>query len=516
MRAGWRSRSAVAPAAFLVSLCCEPAALAGQAQPLPPAIAATSESGRDSPTHLVMTVGKSLIVDNDIPVQRIAVGYGDIAEALAVSPREVLLNAKAPGVTSLIVWREGGSRKVFDITVVASRVLAESRTGLVEREIDRELPGQNVSLSFENDTVFLRGRVKNLTSADRAMAIASTLGKTVSLLYVDVPPPEMQILLKVKFASVDRNIATQLGMNIVSTGATNTVGSISTQQFSPPGFSTLQSGTPAVATLADALNLFFFRSDLNLGATIQALETKGLLQVLSEPNVLAENGKQASFLAGGEFPFPSVSAGTGGTPIVSILFREFGVRLTFTPTITSRGTIHLQVAPEVSALDFTNGLSISGFNVPALTTRKLNTQVELNEGQSFAIGGLLDNRTTDTLEKIPFIGDIPILGKLFRSKSIQKQNTELIVIVTPELVRPIPAGRPLPQLKYPTAFLKPNTAADMHTPELAVTGPVPVTPVHEAIPMEELVRSLQPVTSPVQPSVPAAGSTTNSTGVPPQ
>ena len=220
--------------------------------------------------------------------------------------------------------------------------------------------------------------------------------------------------------------------------------------------------------------------------------------------MLAENGKQASFLAGGEFPFPSVTSSTGGTPIVSIQFREFGVRLTFTPTITPRGTIHLEVQPEVSALDFTNGLSVSGFNVPALTTRKLNTQVELNEGQSFAIGGLLDNRTTDTFEKIPFIGDIPILGNLFRSKSVSKQKTELLVIVTPEFVHPIPAGQPVPGLNYPTPFLEPGAAKDPHAPGIAAAGPVPIKPPNAVIPVETLMQSLQPVTAPVQPNPPPA------------
>jgi pilus assembly protein CpaC len=182
--------------------------------------------------------------------------------------------------------------------------------------------------------------------------------------------------------------------------------------------------------------------------------------------------------------------------VVSIQFREFGVRLGFLPTITPRGTIEMQVMPEVSALDFTNGLNVSGFNVPALTTRKLSTQVELSEGQSFAIGGLLDNRTTETFEKIPFIGDIPILGKLFQSKSASKTNTELIVIVTPELVRPIPAGEPLPALKFPTPFLKSNTGTYPRTPGIDATGPVPVTPPHDSMPIEKLIQSLQPPSSP--------------------
>ena len=455
-----------------------------------------AEQEQASVTELLVVAGKSVVVDSETPIERVSVGFGEIAEATAVGPRELLLNGKTPGVTSLIIWQQGGVRKAFDVRVVASRAVADSRVDAIRREIERELPGQSVNLSFENDTAFLRGTVRDVTSADRAVSIASTLGKTINLLYVDVPPAEAQILLRVKFASVDRSIRTQLGLNIISTGATNTIGSATTEQFSPPGLG-FPPNSPVTVTVADALNLFFFRRDLNLGATIEALQVKGLLQILAEPNVLAENGKEASFLAGGEFPFPSASAGSGGAPVVSIQFREFGVRLTFLPTITPRGTIHMQVAPEVSALDFTNGLSVSGFNVPALTTRKLSTQVELNEGQSFAIGGLLDNRTTDTLEKVPFIGDIPILGKLFQSKSVSKQNTELIVIVTPELVRPIPAGQPVPALNYPRPFMAPNTVKDeLRTPGLAVTGPVPVTPPETAVPIEKLMQSMQPVTAP--------------------
>ena len=498
----------VAPirAACLVALSFLNAAAGQQTEGQPPAAPEPpAQSDQDSPTNLLLTAGKSVVIDNALPLERISVGFGDIAEGTAISPHQLLLNAKTPGVTSLIIWQEGGTRRFFDITVVASNFLAEGRVEGIQREIERELPGQSVNLSFENDTVFLRGTVKDVTSADRAVSIASTLGKTVNLLYVDVPPPEAQILLKVKFASVDRSTSTQLGLNILSSGAANTIGSTTTQQFSPTAISPLQSNTPVATTIADALNLFFFRPDLNLGATIEALQVKGLLQVLAEPNVLAQNGKQASFLAGGEFPFPSVSSGTGGTPMVTIQFREFGIRLTFTPTITPRGTIHLEVAPEVSALDFTNGLSVSGFIVPALTARKLSTQVELNEGQSFAIGGLLDNTTTETFEKIPFIGDIPLLGKLFQSKSVTKQNTELIVIVTPELVRPIPAGQPVYELNYPTPFLKPNTATYPRTPGISSTGPVPVEPPNAAIPIETLIQSMlpEPVQSPPSAAAPA-------------
>jgi pilus assembly protein CpaC len=488
----------------------------GQVQPEPPMPPGQPlPSPQEPPRELVLVAGKSTVVTSQLPIERISVGFGDIAEATAISPVELLLNAKTPGVTSLIVWQKGGATRFYDVKVMASSFLMESRLNAIKGEMERELPGQDVELSFENGSVFLRGTVRDVVSSDRAVSIASTLGKPVNLLYVDVPPPEAQILLRVKFASVDRNKSLQLGLNLFSTGATNTLGTVTTQQFSAP-FVSSTPGAPVTATISNALNLFLFRPDLNLGATIEALQVKGLLQILSEPNVLAENGKPASFLAGGEFPFPSVSAGSGGAPIVSIQFREYGIRLTFTPVITPRGTIHLEVAPEVSALDFTNGLQISGFNVPALTTRKINTQVELNEGQSFAIGGLLDNRTTDTFEKVPFIGDIPILGKFFQSKFTSKTNTELIVIVTPEFVRPIPAGQPAPELKYSTPFMEPNTGKELRTPGMSVTGPEPVTPPNPAIPIERLIKSMQPVVAPVQQTTPAIGTPANAPAQTPQ
>ena len=438
---------------------------------------------------LDLTVGKAMLVDSILPMERVAVGLGGFAEVTAVGPSEVLVSGKAPGETSLIIWQEDGTKLYYDLAVRPSRFLSNNRIELADRQLKEELPGQNINLSQEDDTFFLRGRVKDVTSAERAFSIASTLGKAVNLLYVDVPLPEAQILLKVKFASVDRNLSTELGVNLFSTGAVNTIGSTSTGQFNPPSIPKVATGAnSATATLSDALNLFLFRPDLNLGATIKLLESKGLLEVLAEPNVLAQNGKEASFVAGGEFPYPVVQGTTGGgSAAVTIQFREFGVRLNFIPTITPRGTISLRVAPEVSALDFTHGLTVNGFSVPAITVRKLNTAVELSEGQSFAIGGLLDNRATESLEKVPFLGDLPILGKFFQSRSRNKENTELIVIVTPELVQPIPPGAPLPQLKYPIPFLDPNTPVDLR--RSAKENSSSVAP--SAVPVETLLRNLQ-------------------------
>jgi len=432
---------------------------------------------------LFVTVGKSLVVDSPVNIQRVSVANGEFAEALAVNPREVLVNGKAAGETSMIIWQQGGNRLFFDLTVRASN----SKAGAVQQQIDRELPGQNIKISFENDTAFVHGTASDLTSAERAVAIASTLGKTVNLLHVTVPPTDAQILLKVRFADVDRAATQDLGINLFSTGATNTIGGISTGAFSAPQVKPDAGGT--TITLADALNVFLFRPDINLGATIKDLEAKRLLQILAEPNVLAINGKQASFLAGGEFPYPTLQGGGGGLGAVTIMFREFGVRINFTPVITPRGTIRLQVTPEVSSLDFANGLVFQGFNIPALSTRRVKTEIELEDGQSFVIGGLLDNRLTETLNRIPGLANIPLLGKLFQSRSISKNNTELLVLVTPEIVRPIPRGQKPPEVKMAKPFLDGTSPKAPQTPGMDVTGPVPVKPPTETVPVEQLIQS---------------------------
>jgi pilus assembly protein CpaC len=433
-----------------------------------------------------------VLVDTTRPIVRVAVGMGDIAEATATSPNEVMVNGKVPGVTSLIVWEAGGGRQFFKVTVRPSTYVQNDTMEGLQREMRTELPGQHLKLSAEGGMIFLRGTVKDLNSSQRAFQIASTAGKVVNLLYVDVPPPQPQILLKVRFASVDRTRLRQLGLNIFSLGAANTIGTVTTGQFAAPTVSTPASG-PAVATITNALNIALFRRDLGLGATIQALQNDGVIQVLAQPNLLAADGKQASFLAGGEYPYPVVQGITGGgTGAVTIQFKEFGVRLNFIPTITPRNTIRLQVAPEVSSLDFTNGVQISGFTVPALNVRKVNTEVEMAEGQSLIVGGLLDNRETQNLEKVPFIGDIPILGKLFQSISKTTTNTELMVIVTPEIVAPIPAGVPSPELNYPEKFLPPNSKIAMTTPGADVTGAKPLSPTPAKIPLEKLMDSMKP------------------------
>ena len=448
----------------------------------------------ESHNTLSVEVGKSVVVNSQDPIERVAVGFGDVAEATAVTPREVLLSGKTAGATSLIIWQRGGGKLFFDVSVTPNRYLADTALDSVRREIAKELPGQNVTLTGENGVFYLRGTVKDLTSAGRANSIAASLGRVVNLLYVDVPTADAQILLKVRFASLDRNRSTEVGLNLFSTGAGNTIGRTSTQQF--PSSELPNSPQPNNLTnpfvFGDLLNLFLFRKDINLGATIKDLEIKGVLQTLAEPNVLAQDGKQASFLAGGEFPYPVFQGNTVGAGSITIQFRDFGILLNFIPKITPRGTIQLKVAPEVSSLDFANGLTIQGYTVPALSTRKVNTEVELEEGQTFAIGGLLDKRVTESFQKMPLIGDIPVLGKLFQSKSENRQNTELIVMVTPELVRPIPAGGSIPELKFPLSFLdSQNDAAVTKSAGGGETSPARV-PSEKSIPLEKLLESMQP------------------------
>jgi pilus assembly protein CpaC len=444
---------------------------------------------QDSANELSVAVGKTVLIDCAKPVSRVAIGMGEIAEASAISPTEIMVIGKSAGETSLILWDTKGNRQFFNVTVRPTATISSDRVESIRRQLQMELPGQPLRISADHDMIFLRGTVRDLTSASRAAAIAATGGKVINLLNVEVPAADPQILLKVRFASIDRNKGLQAGINLFSSGFGNTLAGINTGQYSPPAIGLPSGGSASNTTISNELNLFAFLPGLNLGATLEALQTRGIVEVLAEPNIVASNGKQASFLAGGEFPVPVSQGTSGGSSAITITFKEFGVRLNFIPTITPRGTIRLQVAPEVSALDFAHAVEIGGAEVPALTSRKVNDEVELADGQSFVIGGLLDNEETESFSKIPFLGDIPFIGKLFQSITKNKTNTELIVIVTPTIVQPIPAGVAPPELKYPTPFLPPNTGIAMHHPDEKPAGATAATPP-PSMPLETLIDSL--------------------------
>ena len=485
---------------LIAALCAGQAAQAQAAPSAAPSAGATSE---DSTNELSVEVGKAVLVDTAQPIQRVALGASDVADATTVSPTEVMITGSGAGATSLIIWDVRGGRQFFTVKVRPNTGVADEKLEELRREMRAELPGQPINVSLGNGAVFLRGTVKDLASATRAVAIGSSVGKVVNLLNVEVPNSDPQFLLKVRFLSVDRQKAIQMGINLVDLGLGHAVGGISANlqgqpQIANSGTTTSSSSTSGLSGSAGTAlfgsegSIFAFLPGLNVGANIDALEQMSVVESLAEPNILAMNDRQASFLSGGEYPYPVVSGTSGGTPAVSIQFQEYGVRLNFIPTLTPRGTIRLQVAPEVSALDYANAVTISGFSVPGLTSRKVNTEVELKDGQTFIIGGLLDNTISDQLQKIPFIGDIPILGKLFQSESKTKSNAELLVMVTPEIVSPIPAEAKLPDLKYPDPkFLPPNSNIPMHQPD-AKTADNTLPPPAPAVPVETLLDSMKP------------------------
>jgi pilus assembly protein CpaC len=398
---------------------------------------------------LRVMVDKSLLINTTEQIKRISVTDPSVADPTVLTSTQILVHGRAPGEVSLIIWDENERSRSFDLRV-------DVDVSACAEEEHRVFPEEQISVTPSRAAIVLSGHVTTEDVAKRAGELASAYSKNVVNVLTFGPVGAQEVLLEVKFAEVDRTALTQLGANIFSTGAGNLVGTSTTGQyggFASQSIAQTQGQSPpysATQTISNVLNLFLFQPNIHLGTVIEALETKNLLQILAEPNLIAVNGKKASFLAGGQFPFPIVQPGAGFTA-VTISFKEFGVRLEFTPVIMPNGNIHLTVAPEVSTLDFADALTISGFTVPALSTRKAETEFELRDGQSFVIAGLIDNRVTDIWNKVPGLGDIPILGAFFKSKSLQKSNSELMVLCTVHRVSPNTEAPPGP--KQPQPFI---------------------------------------------------------------
>ncbi|MCS7044592.1 MAG: pilus assembly protein N-terminal domain-containing protein [Bryobacteraceae bacterium] len=414
------------------------------------ALAATAALAQGSAEDIRVTLGKSVVIDYPEDVSRISTSNPEVVDYVPVSTREILLHAKGLGTATLVVWAKSGQRNMFNVNV-------EMNLEPIRRLLRETFPGEDIQVTAARDSISLNGTVSSQAVADRAAALLQGVAKNVvNNLRSRPAPAEKQVLLRVKFAELNRNAALQLGTNLMSTGALNTPGIVTTGQFSPPRPSLLQGtipgalpGTTTAYNLTDALNIFAFRPDLNVAATIKALQIQGLLQILAEPNLLTSNGKEASFLVGGEFPVPVLQGGANAGA-VTVQFREFGIRLTFTPNLTENGTLKMYVKPEVSTIDMANSVTLSGFTIPALATRRVESNIELAPGQSFVIGGLIDDRTTESLSRIPGLANIPVLGALFRSRNENRSKTELIVLVTPEIVEPASASdaRMLPAMPY--------------------------------------------------------------------
>ena len=417
---------------------------------------AAAQTTRPQTRDLTLVEGRGELLQFQKDVTKVAISEPKVADAVVISPREVMVNAKGPGRATLVIWETGAEPATYEINVAKDT----SDWDNFHKQIQESAEGGDVKVTGTGDTIVLSGTVRSAEDSKRLASMAQTRAKTViNLLHAPPAPEPRQIMLAVKFAAIDRVALSQLGFNLFSTNP-KMLGATTTEQFQPGKFGQFQNqggqlnGTSI--NFADLLNLFAFRPDLNIGATIKALQEKNLLQILAEPNLICLDGKDASFLAGGSFPYPTITTTpTGGAtaPVITVQFKPFGVKLDFTPTVTAQGSIDLKVAPEVSSLDYANAVTLQGFLIPALTSRHIETEVVLKDGESFAIAGLIDNRVTDVVDKIPGFGNLPVLGKLFSSHSTQKSTDELLVVITPHFVRPLSPEEKAKLPDMPATFL---------------------------------------------------------------
>jgi pilus assembly protein CpaC len=431
-----------------------------------------------SAEDLHMTVGKSVVIDYPSDIRQISTSSPDIVDASPVTTREILLHGKGLGSATMVVWSKTGQRTFYNVTV-------DLNLDPLRRLLKDSFPSDEIQAYTSRDSIALNGRVSSKDVQDRAMALAAAFSKTVvNNMQLAVAPIERQILLRVKFAELDRSKELQFGVNLLAAPGNNMIGA-STGQFPsgsisgtitvPPtasqgastsngstasGSNSSSTGTTTASTvgnavtytISQALNLFALDPKLNMGAFLKALQSESILQVLAEPNLVTTNGKEASFLVGGEFPVPVLQGGAN-SGAVTVQFREFGIRLIFTPVVTPNKTIKLHLRQEVSTLDPADGVTVNGFTIPALSTRRAETDVELGEGQSFVVAGLVNNQEQETFSKIPVLSSLPIFGSLFKTRDEKKSRTDLVLLVTPEITEPLGSGDPKPSVYFPKDFL---------------------------------------------------------------
>jgi pilus assembly protein CpaC len=432
------------------------------------ALAGVARLPAQSAEDLRLTAGKSVIMDYPSDVGTVNTSNPDVVDVTLRTTREILLSPKSTGSATLIVWNRSNQRTLYNINV-------EMNLESLKQLYKDSFPAENIQVHSSRDTVTLTGIVSSKEVADKAGALAASISKTVlNNLMLPPAPAEKQILLRVKFAELDRSKEIQYGVNLLAGPGGNPIGA-STGQFAngsftgtvtvPPsssgstttctagGCQTSTTGNNGTFTITQALNLFAMDPKLNLGAFIKALQNETILQILAEPTLVTSNGKEAQFLVGGQFPVPVVQGGaTAGA--ISVQFKDYGVKLIFTPNITINGNISIHLRQEVTALDTSNSVVLNGFSIPALTSRTTESTVELGDGQSFVVSGLLNNQEQYALSKVPFISSIPILGALFKSKDDKVNRTELIMVVTPEVTMPLKASDPQPDIYMPKDFLK--------------------------------------------------------------
>ena len=462
-----RTQEMLRRAFFILVIACFGEATLWAQGPATPVAAVSMATAPEPETNAVrLLVGRSTVVDVGSPILRVSLTSSDIADAMVTAPNQLLVNGKLPGTISMFVWERTGAMRRYELIV--QRDLSR-----LNEQLHQLFPNEAFAAQSNGKAVVLSGLASSKEIADQAVNLAAGYvdkkDEVVSLLRLQEAGASNQVMLKVRFAEVSRSAMTELGASLFTspTGVENTIGRITTQQFAAPGFDELQYsksgstsafGQPVTSasgkfTFSDFLNLFLFSEKYDLGVMVRALQQRGMFQSLAEPNLVAESGKEASFLAGGEFPIP-VAQGSGSNIAITVQFKEFGVRLNFTPTVEG-DRVHLKVRPEVSTLDFANAITLNGFRIPALSTRRTETELELRNGQTFAIAGLLNNSVSNSLSKVPGIGDIPILGQLFKSKSAQKNQTELVVIITPTILPNNSSGVTSKLPRMPEPFLPP-------------------------------------------------------------
>ncbi|HET9553276.1 MAG TPA: type II and III secretion system protein family protein [Anaeromyxobacteraceae bacterium] len=406
---------------------------------------------------LQLEVGQNRLLMLSEPIVRVAVADPAVADLKVVTPTQVLLTAKGPGTTDLTLWNRA------DQPIVIALGVARSVEPL-KRQLKELFPRENVSVSAAGELVVLSGEVSDLRLPERMAEVARLHSKQVANLIT--VSGNHQVQLEVRFAEVSRSGARAIGVNLFGRGSDgrsvggqvgpkNTLGNFLTTppEFWVPG--TGAAGQPPYfpnQPFGEAFQLFFGSTKpFPFNATLSLLEENGLAKVLAEPTLVTLTGQEARFLAGGEIPVP-VSSTLGQ---VNVQWKKFGIQLAFTPTVVDAGTINLKLAAEVSDLDPSNGIQLSGLVIPGLASRQAETTVRTGDGQSFAIAGLLSDKTRSTVDKVPGLGSVPILGALFRSSKFQRQETELLVVVTTRLVRPV-APHQLPPLPTDGEPLEPD------------------------------------------------------------
>ncbi len=391
--------------------------------------------------NLELIQRKSAIIETSVPVKRVSLADEEIADALVLTPQKIYLTGKAVGITRLTLW--DGTDKVisfFDLEVSPEiiRLKEELHTMFPDEE--------DIRVTASHEDVTLSGTVSNASILSQVLSLAQSYATTCDFKlnnFLQVGGVQ-QVMLEVRIAEMSRNTSKRLGINFTRFSES---GKLAIQRIN--SLTTYDEGK---TTYTDNVNLMFnfMRNGAAWTMFIDAIKEEGLIKILAEPTLITISGKTAHFLAGGEYPVPVPQQGSGSTgTVITIKYKPYGVGLNFTPTVLSNGRISMEIAPEVSELDFSNTVALQGFIIPGLITRRVSTVVELADGQNFAIAGLLNDRFVETVSKYPFFGDLPIIGSLFRSSEFTKQERELIVIVSPHLVRPFDkAKQTLPTDQY--------------------------------------------------------------------